>query len=364
LNTNFNIPTVLIAPLDWGLGHATRCIPLIKAFLANDYKVIIATNGKPEKILQQEFPELVFVKLKGYTISYSANQFWLPFKMAAQIPKILSLVKYEHQWLQTIIEQYKIDVVISDNRYGLYSNLIPSVFITHQLTIQTPFGWLTKLLQRINYRYINKFSACWIPDIEDNQNIAGVLSHPKKMPAIPVHYLGILSRFKKSNETIYQYKFCFLLSGPEPQRTILENLIMKDVDQLNCTCILLRGLPDSDNAVSINNNLVIHNHLLGNELNTLLLNSEYIICRSGYTSIMELLALEKKAILIATPGQTEQVFLANHLMQQNICYSVEQSQFNLLHVIEQALQFKYELPKLYSNNLEQLIPQLVESIRK
>lgn len=364
MNANFNIPTVLIAPLDWGLGHATRCIPIIKALLANKYNVIIATSGKPKKILQQEFPQLIFVELKGYAISYSKNKYWLPFKIAAQIPKILGVIKYEHQWLQTIIEQHKVDVVISDNRYGLHSKKLPTVFITHQLTIQTPFGWLTNLLQRINYSYINQFSNCWVPDIAGEKNIAGVLSHPKKMPAIPVKYLGVLARFEKKIQTEYKYKFCFLLSGPEPQRTLFENLILKDVAQLNCHCILLRGLPDSNTTVATNNNLVVHNHLSGSELNEVLLSSEYIICRSGYTSIMELLALEKKAILIATPGQTEQIFLANHLWQQNICYSVNQSHFDLLDVVKKAQQFNYQLPKLSNQNLEQLIPQLVESVRK
>ncbi len=363
MNANFNITTVLIAPLDWGLGHATRCIPIIKALLTNDYKVIIATNGKPEKILQQEFPQLAFVKLKGYAISYSKNKFWLPFKIAAQIPKILGVIKYEHHWLQTIIEQHKVDVVISDNRYGLYSKKIPSVFITHQLTIQTPFNWLTGILQRINYNYINKFSTCWVPDFAGENNLAGVLSHPQKTPAIPVHYLGILARFKKNIQAAHHYKFCFLLSGPEPQRTILEQLILKDIDQLKVSCILLRGLPDSTNVVPAKANLTVYNHLSGNDLNEVLLSSEYIICRSGYTSVMELLALEKKAVLIATPGQTEQIFLASHLMQQKVCFAVEQNQFNLLNVAEKAQQFNYALPTLTSKNLEQLIPQLVESIR-
>lgn len=364
MNTNFNIPTVLIAPLDWGLGHATRCIPVIQALIANNFKVIVATSGKQQKILQQEFPQLLFVELKGYEITYSKNKIFLPFKIAAQIPKILRAIQHEHDWLQTFVEQQKIDFVISDNRYGLYSTNVPSIFITHQLTIQTPFVFLTKLVQRINYNYINQFTQCWIPDFEGEKNIAGVLSHPEKMPQIHVHYLGALSRFQKNSTSNITYKFCFLLSGPEPQRTLLEKLILKDIHLLKNNCILLRGLPDSNEMIGAYDNLIVHNHLSGIELNEVLNNSEYIVCRSGYTSIMELLALEKKAVLIATPGQTEQEFLAQHLMQQKLAFAVEQSKFNLLTMVEQVEQFNFTIQTLPTENLIQRIPQLVEIVRK
>lgn len=364
MNANFNIPTVLIAPLDWGLGHATRCIPVIHALIANNFKVIVAAGGKQKKILQQEFPQLLFVELKGYEITYSKNKFFLPFKIAAQVPKILHAIQYEHAWLQTVIEQQQIDFVISDNRYGLYSTKLPSFFITHQLTIQTPFGFLTKLVQRINYKYINRFTQCWVPDFEGTQNIGGVLSHPEKLPSIPVHYLGALSRFQKNSTSNFTYKFCFLLSGPEPQRTLFENLILKDIHLLKSNCILLRGLPDCDDTIAVNENLAVHNHLSGTELNNVLNNSEYIVCRSGYTSIMELLALEKKAVLIATPGQTEQEFLAKHLMQQKLAYAIEQSNFNLLNMLEQVQQFNYSIQSLPTENLMQRIPQLVAAIQQ
>jgi uncharacterized protein (TIGR00661 family) len=365
LTSNFNIPTILIAPLDWGLGHATRCVPIIKILSQLNYKVIIAAAGTPKELLQKEFPELIFVELSGYKVDYSKNKIFLPFKIIRQIPKIIAAIKNEHIWLQSIIEEYKIDLVISDNRYGLHSSKIPSIFITHQLTILTPFKWLTHWIQKINYRYINRFTQCWIPDINHEKNIAGVLSHPNKFPSISVHYLGILSRFNNQQSKIKKYDYCILLSGPEPQRTILENKILKEITLLPGNIVMLRGLPNErEQLLPQQKNYTIYNHLPGNEVAEILQKSEFIICRSGYTSVMELLSLQKKSILIPTPAQTEQEFLAQHLMQQGWCYSVTQSKFSLLKSVVDAKLFHYQLPVLSNNNLQQLIPQLVEDLLK
>lgn len=363
-NKNFNIQTILIAPLDWGLGHATRCIPIIHSLINNGYKVIIAASEKPKILLQQEFPTVHFVELKGYKIAYSKNKWMLPFKIGMQIPKILKTIWYEHNWLQKIIQEHSINLVISDNRFGLYTSKIPCVFITHQLTIQTPFTALTNIVQQINYRYINRFTACWIPDFKDEPNLAGVLSHPKKMPFIPVYYLGLLSRFQPTETVQKKYDLCVLLSGPEPQRSILEEKILQQIGEFKGIAVVLRGLPNSDNSLTSTNNCTIHNHLKGNDLLSIVQQSEYIICRSGYTSLMELFSLQKKCIVIPTPGQTEQEFLAKKLLQQHWCLSVQQHQFNLIEVVQKAQQFNFTLPQFQQTTTNQLIPQLVESLLK
>lgn len=362
MNKNFNIKTILIAPLDWGLGHATRCIPIIKALLAKDYNIIIATSGKPKNLLQQEFPQLHFVELNGYNIEYSKNKFLLPFKIGLQIPKIVHAIKHENKWLKQFVVENKIDVIISDNRFGFYHKNIPSVFITHQLTIQTPFNWLTKLVQQINYSYINQFNSCWVPDFEGNKNLAGVLSHPKKIPAIPTHYLGLLSRFQNKKENIVQHQVCVLLSGPEPQRTLLENKILTSCSNFNGNIILLRGLPNSSNTIEVPQNCTVYNHLNSEALEKILQQSEYIICRSGYTSLMELLAMQKKCIVIATPGQTEQEYLAALLHQQQWCINFAQQDFNFIESVQKAKTFHYQLPSFEPLALQTIIPQLVEEL--
>jgi len=362
LNKKFNIQTILIAPLDWGLGHATRCIPIIQVLLQNNFTVIIAASGKQKILLQQEFPSLTFIDLRGYNISYAKNKFLLPCKILMQVPKILLAIRNEKKWLQFAIEKYKIDVVISDNRYGLHSTKIPCVFITHQLLVKMPFKWLENLAQKINYHFINKFSACWIPDFEGDKNIAGKLAHPSKMPSTAVSYIGLLSRFLKIEEVVMQYNYCIILSGPEPQRTILEDIIFAEINTLKENILLIRGKPDCNKTFKTPDNITIKNHLPGNEISKAMQESNFIICRSGYTTVMEFLSLHKKAILIPTPGQTEQEYLAKKLMQQQWCFSIEQKNFQLQKILADVKLFPFQQPQLTENNLQNKIVELLQNL--
>ena len=245
---NFNNKKILLAPLDWGLGHTTRCILVIKKLIDKGNSVTVACNYRQKAILFQEFPKIEFLYLEGYNVSYSNNKFFLPLKLIGQLPKINYRIYQENKWLQKTVKKHDFDIVISDNRFGLYSKLVPTVFVTHQLTIKAPFSWLEYLLQRINYSYINRFNQCWVPDYEGSRNMAGLLSHPQKLPSIPIHYIGPLARFKSPihSSDIYTYKYCFILSGPEPQRTILEHLILSQIHFITTNCLLVRGIPDND----------------------------------------------------------------------------------------------------------------------
>lgn len=340
----FNIPTVLIAPLDWGLGHVTRCIPLIKAFKQLNWRVIIATNATGKIVLQKEFTDIEFEELKGYNIKYSKSAATFSLKILTQIPKIFAIIKYEHNWLQKIIDKHAINLVVSDNRYGLYSTKATCVFITHQLKIKAKFSFTEKLLQLNNYWHIQRFNYCWIPDCADANNLTGDMGHPIKMPAIKTFYMGLLSRFNKSNSTKIKYKYCISLSGPEPQRTILEKMILQQINQLQEKVLVVRGLPKSDELIEVAKNVEIKNHLTGADLEQAFLESEYIICRSGYTTMMEIITLQKKAILIPTPKQTEQEYLAKIAFTKNWCYTIPQSKFNLSKAVIAAEEFNYQIP--------------------
>ena len=337
---NFNIQKILIAPLDWGLGHATRCIPIIRALMANGYEVIAAAENGQAHLLQTEFPSMQILPLSGYLVQYSRSKWGLPFTLLAQLPRLQRTIKEEHRWLDKIIDEHHIDLVISDNRYGLYSKKIPCIFITHQLRIKAPFGWIEKMLQRVNYRYINRFKSCWVPDVADELNAAGILSHPPVMPRIKIHYIGLLSRFKvRAVEKKYDY--CILLSGPEPQRTLLEEKLLAGLSKTEGKILLVRGKPGSSETLNKMDHVEIKNHLPGLELEDALLQSEYIISRSGYTTVMELLSLQKKSILIPTPGQTEQEYLAKKLQAHRICMSVEQDKLNLAEDLLTVKTFSY-----------------------
>jgi uncharacterized protein (TIGR00661 family) len=267
--------------------------------------------------------------LAGYRfVQYSKSRWGLAFTLLAQLPRLQKNIKEEHRWLDTIIDEHHIDLVISDNRYGLYSKKIPCIFITHQLTIKAPFAWIENMLQRINYRYIDQYNSCWVPDVAGEPNAAGLLSHPVTLPRTKVHYIGLLSRFQLQ-AVEKKYDYCVLLSGPEPQRTLLENTLLEGLSKVEGKILLVRGKPGSKEIPDAAPHIEIKNHLPGSGLAQALLQSEYIISRSGYTTVMELLSLQKKSILIPTPGQTEQEYLAKKLQNDGICMSVEQERTEL-----------------------------------
>ena len=342
MNSSSLKPKILIAPLDWGLGHATRCIPVIKTLLKNNCSVLIAAQGQTKFLLQKEFPQLDSVELKGYHINYSKNKWSLPFVIAGQIPKIISTIQDENQRVKDIVKEHSVDGIISDNRFGLYHQSIPSVFITHQLMIKTFLGnSADHLLQKINYNYINRFTECWIPDNEGSGNLAGELSHPEKKPSIPVHYIGPLSRFEKVPQK--ENHLLILLSGPEPQRTILENLLAEQLKDYKGKVVLLRGLPAETSELKLPQNISVYNHLPAGELNKVLADASLVIGRCGYSTVMDLAFLQKKSILIPTPGQTEQEYLSKYLMKNNFALCVSQNKFILKNALNLSENFNYKL---------------------
>jgi uncharacterized protein (TIGR00661 family) len=349
-------PRILVAPLDWGLGHATRCIPVIRELLQQDVDVWLAGEGVQEDLLKKEFPQLPFLSLPGYRIRYARSAVGLLLKIFSQTFKISEAIKKENKWLKKMVNEYSFDAVISDNRYGLYHKKIPTVFITHQLLIKNPLGkWNESFLQKINYNYISRFTECWVPDEEGETNLAGQLSHPVKKPAVPVHYIGLMSRMKRESVNAYSENevnghLLIILSGPEPQRSILENIIVHQIAHYNGTAIIVRGLPSSSSMIPSTNTIFFYNHLPAEELNKEMQKAEFIIARSGYSTIMDIVALRKKSILIPTPGQTEQEYLAKYISEKQIAFCVEQKNFILNKALEKAGKFSYRVGNFDSKN--------------
>lgn len=356
-------PKVLVAPLDWGLGHATRCVPIIRELLAQGCTVLVAAEGKIKVLLQTEFPQIPFVHLPGYNIQYASSGWGLAIKIVAQIPKLLSAIKEEQAWLQKVVEEEKIDVVISDNRYGLYHAHIPSVFITHQLRINAPVKFAEAFLQRINYRYINQFSECWVPDAEGKNNLAGILSHPAEMPSIPTKYTGVLSRFNPEQSTSATGHLLIMLSGPEPQRTLLENNLLEELKDYTAPVVFVRGLPDSSDEIEVNDNVRVFSHLPAAELEAKLKHASLVIGRCGYSTVMDLAVLKKRSILIPTPGQTEQEYLAKHLMENNFALCIEQKKFRLKNTLALAGSFHYRPFNYTTGTLQKVATSFLQSIQ-
>ena len=323
---------ILVAPLDWGIGHATRCIPIINALHSHNFEVVIAADSRPLHLLTHEFPDLEFIRFSGYNIKYSS---FLPMSISMffQVPKILLGIKKEHQMLNQIIDDYNIDGVIADNRFGLYSEKVPCVFITHQLQIQTPY--FSENIRNFNYKYINRYNACWVVD-DEFENLAGELSKPKILPN-NTKYIGFQSRFEKQEQE-KKYDFLAIVSGPDPQRTILEKVLIKALKDRNEKSLVVLGKPEINTNEQLGN-LTIKSHLKADKLNDAILQSELIICRPGYSTVMDLAKLGKKAIFIPTPGQTEQEYLAKSFKQKEICFAQKQNEFDFELALAESKNF-------------------------
>ncbi|TAF56073.1 MAG: glycosyl transferase family 28 [Sphingobacteriia bacterium] len=361
LLNDFNITRVLVAPLDWGLGHATRCIPIVRALLYQGYEVVLAAEGKTAALLQKEFPQVSFVELKGYRIRYSQKDDFL-MTLARQLPKVLQTMRQEHKWLMSLAVEEKIDLVISDNRYGLWHPHIPCIFMTHQLQVRTPYRFLNGWVRWIHYRFIEKFDACWVPDVKAWPGLAASLSHPRWLPNLPVSYIKLLSRFVPNHLPI-KFTCCALLSGPEPQRTILESMLVEAFSEITDPILLIRGLPEGGPALDVPANVTVVDHYTNDLLGYAIQRSEYIVCRSGYTSVMELLSLRKKMILVPTPGQTEQEYLALQLMRQELALSFPQKGFCLTAALAAAKNHAFatvDLPVFEEKQLPDLIAQSLQ----
>jgi uncharacterized protein (TIGR00661 family) len=334
---------ILICPLDWGLGHASRCVPVIKELQRLNFNIIIGADKNPLFFLQQEFPKIPTVTIPGYDITYSEKG--SSFQLFCESVRFYKSIKKERQLIENIIEEHNIDIIISDNRYGLWSKKVKSIIITHQLFVKTPLG--SSFAHKKIEKLINNFNECWIPDYENQSNLSGDLSHQKKI-AIKHRFIGPLSRFVMQREVEYKYDVIAIISGPEPQRTIFENLILKQFEISNLKAVMVRGLPNSNiNADEVkqstnksevtsfetgsykDGNIKIINHLPTEELQEFILKSKLVITRSGYSSIMDLVALGKKAILVPTPGQSEQVYLAKYHLAQGNFYTQNQNELDL-----------------------------------
>lgn len=325
-----------MAPLDWGLGHATRCVPIVKELLNAGFKVIIAAEGDQKILLQEEFPKLEIVYLKGYQLKYGSTKWFTILKLIFQIPKILISINRENKWLRNIITIKHLDAVIADNRYGLHNRKIISVFITHQLYIKTPLGKVAnRLVQKMNYHFINQFNYCWVPDLAGEKNLAGELSHPILKPRTEILYTGFLSRITKQSLPLTN-QLLVLLSGPEPQRSIFEKVLLQQLSNYVHPVILVRGLPAAVDTISSAPLLTVYNYLHGPALQLVINQSGIIISRSGYSTIMDVLPKGKKCILIPTPGQAEQEYLASYLAGANYACAGVQHNFYLPELIANA----------------------------
>jgi uncharacterized protein (TIGR00661 family) len=316
---------ILVAPLNWGLGHATRCVPIIQELLNNGFNPIIASDGVALALLKKEFPDLIALELPSYNIEYSRKGENFKWKLLKNSPKTIKGILSEQKIIEQWIKEYQLIGVISDNRLGLYTNKVPSVFITHQLKVMS--GNTTWLSSKMHSIIINKYQECWVPDAEGTPNLSGKLGHLENTN-LKIKYLGVLSRlnYKKLKK---QYDVMVLLSGPEPQRTMLEEKLLSEFKEYPKKVVFVKGKVEAEQKMEQIGNVTVYNYMQATQLEKTINQSELVLSRSGYTTVMDLAKLKKKAFFIPTPGQFEQEYLAIQLSKDGLVPTALQDNFSI-----------------------------------
>lgn len=320
---------ILICPLEWGLGHSGRSLVIVKKLVAAGNNIIIGAGEEHLAFFRKEAPGLTYISFPGYRPAYSR---FLPqyLKLLINLPVLTLHTIREHNQLKKIIKEYNIDIVISDNRFGLWNRDIRTLYITHMPRIPFPsfFRFLEFTGVLLHRMIIRRYSLCFIPDLPGEPNVSGRLSHGIKLPA-NVRYIGLLSRFQEtegassdSQETARHNTV--VLSGPEPQREILRKQLADILKDREPVTVFLGGKPAGCEKMIREGNIIWHDHLNASAMRDTILTSDSIITRAGYTSVMELISLGCRALLIPTPGQTEQEYLARSLSEKGWFASVSQ----------------------------------------
>jgi uncharacterized protein (TIGR00661 family) len=356
------IKRVLVCPLNWGLGHASRMIPVIYELVQQKYDLYIGADGHAMILLKQEFQGLKYIRFPSFSVTYAKGRL-LTLRIILQIPKIIYGILKEHKELKRIISSYSIDLVISDNRYGLWNRKITTVFVTHQIFIKLPVftRFLEPCIDRIIRYIILKYDQCWIPDFPDTyNNLTGDLSHSAKIPH-NAKYIGVLSRFSMYNKNMrisgdYLYDLLVIISGPEPQRTILEKSISEKIRASDYKAFIIQGKPCERPSPYVSENITISPHLPASKLLDIINKSKFIICRSGYSTIMDLIVLKRTALLIPTPGQTEQEYLAGYLSDYFL--AVNQNKIDLQNSVIKLAEFKPDC----NNKIEKSLTEHIRSL--
>ncbi len=333
--------TILFAVLNWGLGHSTRSIPLIRT-LTEQNRVILATSGRSLDLLRGEFPSLEWIDFPDYGSQYSKFGFLVIPYLGLQVPVILWRLFRERRRTRKIVQDYRVDIIVSDSRFGVYAPDIPSFFITHQLRFPLPklLKWMTPLSESYNRYFFNRYNRVFVVDSKTSPNLSCDLSHRGKIASHEsLVYLGALSSIIPDH-TPEDIDLLVSISGPESARTEFEKIIMQQIREVPGKKVVVLGKPGENGYAEDSNDLQIFPHVPRTEMNDLMNRARLIVCRSGYSTVMELVALNKKAILIPTPGQTEQEYLAEYYASQGF--------FRIAH--QRTLNLKNEVIRAYSSN--------------
>ncbi len=351
--------------MDWGLGHATRITPIIRLLQQAGAEPVLGADNKPLQFLRRQFPNCEWIRIPGFEPEYQKKGS-LPIRVATDFPQMLKAAAKAHVLLEKIVDEQNIDAVISDNRYELWSEKVPTIFMTHQLNILLQ-GILSSgrpVIKKMISSFIIRHNELWIPDFESEPNLSGKLSHVRKMPLKNSFFIGPLSRFEgekaeTNKQNMNDLDVLCLLSGPEPQRTIFEDLLLTQLTNSELKAVILSGNP-GETERKVQGNVKLSSHAGDEEMLSLIQSAKTVICRSGYSSIMDLASLGKKAIFIPTPGQPEQEYLAKKLKKQGLYYSCSQKEFSLKKTLEESQKYS----GLHLTNTYKILRERIDALLK
>ncbi|MGB9746492.1 MAG: glycosyltransferase [Bacteroidales bacterium] len=331
---------VLVVPLDWGLGHATRCIPVIYDLLNSGCEVIIGGSGLSLTLLRKEFPELKHVLIRGSKVRIGVRGIQI-FQFFRHLYFFLRFVEKEHKSLEKIIDEISPEVIISDNRYGLWTNRAHCILITHQLRPIFPryLFWFSPFARRQILRWAGRFDEIWIPDEAGQNNLTGILNWGVSIKGAVIRHIGLLSRFQQLEpekidpDLIPVPDILAMTSGPEPQRKRFEKLLIRKLSDLPYRSVILQGIPSASEIIKAASNVWLVSHLSSRQMLYLMKEASLIIARGGYSTIMDLRVLEKKAVLVPTPGQPEQEYLCSRMQQLGYFTCIKQSEFGNIKIL-------------------------------
>lgn len=298
---------ILFGALNWGLGHASRSVPVIRMLQKHGAEVFLAAEGRARKLWELEFPRATFVQVPEYTIRFPEHPY-LSFSLFTQLPQLLRHIQREQEHVEVAVQQLEVHYVISDNRFGFYSKQVPSVYITHQLRVKSAFG--SSLPSCWHRAVMNKFDAVWVPDLPGENNLSGELGHDSHVKS--AKYIGIQTRLNvvPPNERIDTLTIC---SGPEPMRSQFEQGVLQELHNCSGKHVIVSGKSELSQERQQIGNVTVYNYAGDQLLSQLISNAKTIISRTGYSTLCDVAQFGKAFIGIPTPGQTEQEYLGRYL---------------------------------------------------
>ena len=330
---------IIYAVCSWGLGHATRSLPVIRKLIEEGHEITIISHDRSLELLKSELgTQTKYIDIEDYPMLISENRRQFMAKSVIYWPLFIQKMEKGLQKVTKIIQKDKYDKIISDARYDIYSRKIPSFFISHQIRIMNPLriNIFEKGSETFNTFFFKRFCGVIVPDFKDENNLSGELSHNlKKIDEEKIHYVGVLSDFKKQQKK-KDIDYLISISGPEPQRTRFEEKILPQIKDLPGKKIITLGKTEKIDKLKNIQDTEAYTFLPKNKREELLNRSKMVISRSGYSTILDLAVIGTKALMTPTPGQIEQEYLAEYHNKKNNFYSVDQDKINLIEDIEKA----------------------------